>query len=210
LPDALHSAEFKLRGDVVPAQQLEKNVNDRLHILFSTSCNEFQHWQAEVVVSSAMRVGQRGKITQIVVGCDQREDKGVAMKDRVLTHSSGDADNLVSKEAWAKASVSKGNLEFTRLFAPSIEQAKKFPWYNKPWSFKYFLDNGNLTKDEIVVIIDPDEFFIQPLTVGHKKVCVLNVWLCTRSFTAPYTYSRSLSWAWRINTSRRLWTTRMV
>ena len=35
--------------------------------------------QCEVVVSSAMRVGQRGKITQIVVGCDEREDKGVAL-----------------------------------------------------------------------------------------------------------------------------------
>jgi hypothetical protein len=170
LPDALHSTEFKLRAEPqAGAKSHDKSINDRLHILFSTSCNEFQHWQAEVVVSSAMRVGQRGKITQIVVGCDEREDKGVAMKDRVLTHSSGAADNLVSQEAWAKAAVSKGSLKFNRLFAPSIEQAKKFPWYNKPWSFKYFLDNGTLEKDEIVAIIDPDEFFLAPLTIGHKR-----------------------------------------
>eukprot|EP00935_MAST-01C_sp_MAST-1C-sp1_P002169 g2169.t1 len=173
LPDAKHSDAFKLRSEAGGAAQEKSgpaNINDRLHILFSTSCNEFQHWQAEVVVSSAMRVGQRGKITQIVVGCDEREDKGVKLRARVLTHPTGDVENLVSGKDWAKSAAgSAGGVEFNRLFAPSIPQAKAFPWYNKPWSFKYFLMHGNITKDSIIVIIDPDEFFIEPLTIGHTR-----------------------------------------
>ena len=92
-----------------------------------------------------MRVGQRGKITQIVVGCDEREDKGVKLRARVLTHPTGDVENLVSGQDWAKSAAgSAGGVEFSRLFAPSIPQAKAFPWYNKPWSFKYFLMHGNI------------------------------------------------------------------
>jgi hypothetical protein len=133
LADGKDSDDFKLRSEPLHkkigakgAAAVSDDPNDRLHILFSTSCNEFQHWQAEVVVNSAMRVGQKGKITQIVVGCDEREDKGVDLKDRVLTHSQGDADNLVGQEKWA---MNAGNgIKFNRLFAPSIEQAKKFPW----------------------------------------------------------------------------------
>jgi hypothetical protein len=53
---------------------------------------------------------------------------------------------------------------------PRIVLTHSFCRYNKPWSFKYFLMHGNLEKDEIVVIIDPDEFFLEPLTIGHKKV----------------------------------------
>ena len=45
LPDAKHSDAFKLRSEAGGAAQEKSgsaNINDRLHILFSTSCNEFQ------------------------------------------------------------------------------------------------------------------------------------------------------------------------
>ena len=33
---------------------------DRIHIMFSTDCTSFQHWQAVLLLMSASRVGQRG------------------------------------------------------------------------------------------------------------------------------------------------------
>ena len=44
LPDAKHSDAFKLRSEAggVAEEKNTANINDRLHILFSTSCNEFQ------------------------------------------------------------------------------------------------------------------------------------------------------------------------
>ncbi len=44
--------------------------DDDVHVVFSTGCNLFQHWQAEVLLHSHLLVGQRGKITRIVSGCE--------------------------------------------------------------------------------------------------------------------------------------------
>ena len=50
-------------------------TEDDIHIVFSTGCNLFQHWQAEVVLYSHMKVGQKGKITRVVSGCDTEAEK---------------------------------------------------------------------------------------------------------------------------------------
>jgi len=39
--------------------------NDDIHVVFSTGCNYFQHWQAEVLLHSHLKVGQRGQITRV-------------------------------------------------------------------------------------------------------------------------------------------------
>ena len=57
------------------AEDNEKYTPDDIHIVFSTGCNLFQHWQAEVVLHSHMKVGQRGKITRVVSGCDTEAEK---------------------------------------------------------------------------------------------------------------------------------------
>ena len=94
--------------------------DDDIHIVFSTSCNEFQHWQTEVLLNTAKRVGQRGKITHIVVGCEEREDAGMAGKQRILTHAAGVADNIVSHAVWGKSS----NANFKLHFAPAVPEAR--------------------------------------------------------------------------------------
>jgi len=55
----------------------ETYTEDDIHIVFSTGCNLFQHWQAEVVLYSHLKVGQRGKITRVVSGCDTENQKRV-------------------------------------------------------------------------------------------------------------------------------------
>jgi hypothetical protein len=49
---------------------------DDIHIVFSTGCNLFQHWQAEVVLYSHMKVGQRGKSPVWCLGAIPRARRG--------------------------------------------------------------------------------------------------------------------------------------
>jgi hypothetical protein len=75
-----------------------------VHIVFSTGCNAYQHWQSEVLKSSAWNVGQRGPMTQIVVGCDVDAMKAAETSSMdARTSSGGDADRIVTKAQWEKS-----------------------------------------------------------------------------------------------------------
>ena len=139
-------------------------MDEDMHIVFSTSCNEFQHWQTEVLLNTAQRVGQRGKITHIIAGCEEREDAGMSGKVRHITHAAGENDNVVKDHIWRKSS----NPNFALHYAPAIPEAKEFPWFNKPWSFYHWMKSAK-PKERVIVLLDPDEFFLEALTQGDKK-----------------------------------------
>ena len=46
------------------------STKDEVHVIFSTDCMPYQDWQTLVIFHSAMRVGQKGKITRIASGCE--------------------------------------------------------------------------------------------------------------------------------------------
>jgi hypothetical protein len=80
-----------------------------------------------------------------------------------------------------------------RIFVPSIEEAREFPWYNKPWSYKFYADwlakHGGVS-NEVFAIIDPDEFFLKPLhNEGTKRsglICNMpEKYVATSSLPAP-------------------------
>jgi hypothetical protein len=82
------------------------------------------------------------------------------------TSSGGDADRTVGGTDWAKSAHSNVDLHF----APAVEEAARFPWFNKPWSFNHWVKNVKggwaSIKEDIIVIMDPDEFFLSPLKTG--------------------------------------------
>jgi len=82
-PEAVASGKF-----VVAAGE------DDINFVFSTSCNLFQHWQAQALLASAKKVGQRGHITRIVSGCNYEADKGLP-NSKHMTHPVGLNDQLV-------------------------------------------------------------------------------------------------------------------
>ena len=142
------------------------------HIVVSTGCNAFQHWQAEVLLNSAMHVGQCGSVTRIVVGCDKK------VTEVIRTHAGGAADELISADDLAKSTFPGLKLHF----APAIPEAREFPWFNKPWSFHHWLkEKGTSITERAITILDPDEFFLQPFTqrTGDKSADgfqMLNNW----------------------------------
>jgi hypothetical protein len=125
-----------------------------IHIAFTASCNNFQHWQTEVVLHSAQVVGFRGQITRIVVGCEKQVDAGAAH-----TYAPGELDEVVSIERWKRST----NALATLHMAPHPPFTKRFPWLNKAWGFYHWSQHGTLGAD-VVAIIDPDQFFLAPLT----------------------------------------------
>jgi hypothetical protein len=116
-------------------------------------------------------------LLQLIVGCDSREDAGMEGKERFLTHPAGAGDDVVTQKMWAHSNHPK----VTRLFVPFIEQAREFPWYNKPWSYSWFVKNHAndvIGPDDILAIIDPDEvdgMCISPLCVEKGKA---RRWVC--------------------------------
>jgi len=132
----------------------------KIHIIFSTGCNLFQHWQSEVLLNTAMKVGQCGRITRIVSGCEEREDEGEGTGKRWITHQGGKTDQLVPTTELKLSSHPNFEVHVT----PMVPESKEFPWWNKPYSIAHFSEHAKLKDDEIIVILDPDEFFIHALS----------------------------------------------
>jgi hypothetical protein len=177
---ALRGAAWDLNQALLRHRKHKSRVRERenapdpadVHIVFSTGCNEFQHWQSELLANTALRVGQQGKMTHIIVGCETREDAGMQGKARLLTHVAGEGDNVVSGNVWRQSSNPNVKLHF----APAVPEAKEFPWFNKPWSFYHWMKTAQ-PKESVIVIIDPDEFFLQPLTQGRRpRRDILSAW----------------------------------
>ena len=53
---------------------LTDHLGSRLHVVFSTDCGTFQHWQSYLLFYSALRIGQPGHVTRIASGCKDEEE----------------------------------------------------------------------------------------------------------------------------------------
>lgn len=53
--------------DVVPDE------DGQMHVVFSTDCSGYQNWQTLLLFHSAQVVGQKGRITRIASGCDEKQ-----------------------------------------------------------------------------------------------------------------------------------------
>jgi len=51
----------------------QDNGSRRVHVIFSTDCSTFQHWQSIVLYYSARAAGQQGPLTRIASGCTAKE-----------------------------------------------------------------------------------------------------------------------------------------
>jgi len=147
----------RFREDIVP------NADDRkLHIIFSSGCNYFQHWQSELLLASAHFVKQGGRITRVVSGCHDKSAEKVGHRHQTFPPGQND---LLVPFAELNRSV---NEDFGLYITPSFPGAKDFPWINKPSSIEHFILNARPELDRvgetIVTILDPDFVFLKPFT----------------------------------------------
>jgi len=114
-----------------------------IHVAFSTDCKAFQDWQSAMVWSSAALAGHIGPITRIASGCASK---------------SQEAELLHASKPWPNARV-----HFTPKFSTDTKTGREYHFYNKPRGILHWLTHGRPEAD-IIALIDPDQFFLRPLT----------------------------------------------
>jgi len=143
------------------------------HVVFSTDCSEYQHWQSFALFHSAKSSNQPGTVTRIASGCNPDQE------EQLLT--------------WhTKYIAPMGNNSFHLHFTPpfsSIQDeqgrpGKKYEFFNKPFGLLHYLEQyyiGSSSTDpkrssslqinshDILILLDPDQILIRPITQDTAK-----------------------------------------
>lgn len=135
----------------------------KLHVIFSTDCSEFQHWQSYLLFHSALQIKQPGHVTRIASGCTDEQAEYATQ--------------------WHKEHISdKMSKRFHLHLTPHFSSVKKedgsvggdYKFFNKPFGLRHWMENGvgmgvdkstgkPLDEDVVVILIDPDQILLRPL-----------------------------------------------
>lgn len=124
---------------------LNNDIDDSYHIVFSTGCSEFQDWQSIGVYSSAIAVGQKGIITRIASGCNPEQEKSIR---HAMSH--------LPKNCRVH-------------FAPNTKVRDHYnnvyKYANKPLGMMHWLTYADppIKPTSTIALVDPDFFFLRPL-----------------------------------------------
>ena len=118
-------------------QVSEEDSSSDIHIVFSTDCSFFQDWQSLLVFHTAVNVKQKGRITRIASGCDEKQQKEL---------------QALYSELYPQYWV-----HFTPDFKHDSKSGKKYDFYNKPYGIYHWLQHADppVPSGTIVVIITP-------------------------------------------------------
>ena len=117
--------------------------DDIVHIVFSTDCSGYQHWQSIVLWYAAQRAGHPGPVTRIASGCSQGEDR-----------------RRIAAE-WSQ--IDGGKNQFRVHFTPDMQLGGSYKYSNKPGGLKHWLQNAKIDENYIV-LLDPDMMPLLPIT----------------------------------------------
>jgi len=158
LPHRELNPNFKSLLTLEEDQALEIHEKDhtRYHIVFSTDCSPYQHWQSYLVFFSAMKLRQPGHVTRIASGCE--DDDAALMNDWFHEHIQGMSTRF--------------HLHLTPRFSGVKDENGKimgdYKFFNKPFGLKHWMEHAEHMSmsqiDDIVILIDPDMLLLRPLT----------------------------------------------
>uniref|UniRef100_A0A7S4ITR3 Uncharacterized protein n=1 Tax=Odontella aurita TaxID=265563 RepID=A0A7S4ITR3_9STRA len=136
---------------------------EKYHIVFSTDCSAYQHWQSYVLFYSALKIGQPGYVTRIASGCSEKEEKA-----EVEWHNKHIRGPMSDK--------------FGIHLTPHFSSVKKdgeivgdYEFFNKPFGMRHWMENGEgmgidpstgnmKNEDTIIVLLDPDHILLRPFS----------------------------------------------
>jgi peptidyl serine alpha-galactosyltransferase len=159
----------KSRLSLEEDEQLEYDAdNQRYHMIFSTDCSPYQHWQSYLVYYTAMNVRQPGHVTRIVSGCNPRE--------------------AIEMTKWFNERVQFMSKRFHLHLTPKFSEVRDetgqivgdYKFFNKPLGLKHWLEYFELLnfdeetgtfehEDDIVILIDPDMALMRPITMDFSN-----------------------------------------
>lgn len=156
--------------------EISQASEEDIHIIFSTDCSSFQHWQSYLLFYSAFRIKQPGKITRIASGCND-EDK-------------------VKELEWHKKHISsamseKYKIHFTPHFSAVKDENGKvkgdYKFFNKPMGLLHWFENGEdmgvdgdtgkvKSENTIVALLDPDMVLMKHLSAdfSNEKMVIVS------------------------------------
>lgn len=135
------------------------------HLIFSTDCSEFQHWQSYLLFHSALKVKQPGTVTRIASGCSDDEQR--RLQEWHLEHIS----NVMGEQFMVHFTP-----HFSGVKDENGETVGDYKFFNKPFGLRHWLENaiGFATpgssetalnqEDDVVILIDPDMLLLRPIT----------------------------------------------
>ncbi len=157
-------------NSVISAKEDAALAADPFHVIFSTDCSSYQHWQSYLVYYSAYKVRQPGHVTRIASGCNEEETAAI--------------------QEWFEKHVQPMSTRFHLTLTPKFSSVKNqttgeevgdYKFFNKPLGLKYWLENSayfHLTsqQDDIVILIDPDMVLMRPITsdFGNEQETVIS------------------------------------
>ena len=128
-------------GDGFDATGETDDDADAIHLVFSTDCGGYQHWQAISSWYASLAAGHRGPVTRIASGC--------------------------SAEQAAKIRAEFARIDRTgrlRLHAAPSTAIGGYKYSNKPGGLVHFLQHAPVDA-KFVALVDPDMLMIKPLTL---------------------------------------------
>lgn len=154
----------RMKLSIYEDPSLVANDRRKYHLIFSTDCSEFQHWQSYLLFHSALKVKQPGTITRIASGCSDNESKAARdWHDSHIKSIMGENFILHLTPHFSGVKDSEGNT------------VGDYKFFNKPFGLKHWLEHGigfetsgdetHLNnEDDVVILIDPDMILLRPIT----------------------------------------------
>jgi hypothetical protein len=152
----LLDVSFRVHGDpaTMSAESLDKVSGTQIfasavpeiadvHVVFSTDCSSYQHWQSIALWYAAQFAGQVGPITRVASGCSLLQQEVIA-------------------EEWRRIDRTG---TFRVHFTPPMELPGRYKYSNKPGGLLHWLHHAKPPIAEpFVALIDPDMLLYRPLT----------------------------------------------
>lgn len=151
------------------APEFDTDGKTRLHIVFSTDCSEYQHWQSYTVFFRAMKIGQPGHVTRIASGCTDKEAEAV---------------KAWHEEHVTNAMSSKFGVHFTPHFSAVKDEDGNvkgdYEFFNKPYGLEHWMENGEgmgidpatgnmKDEDMVIILLDPDQALLNPIGTDFSE-----------------------------------------
>lgn len=114
-----------------------------VHVVFSTDCSGYQHYQSIVSYYSIRRSGHLGPITRIVSGCTPSQQKEITNEFEKID-----------------STKQKLRLHFTQSFSL---KGKHYKYSNKPGGLYHWMNHTTI-EESVIALIDPDMMLLRPIT----------------------------------------------
>ena len=140
----LHQLESHSNEDSISTTNTHQTSKD-VHIVFSTDCSGYQHYQSILSYYCIQRSGHLGPVTRIVSGCNSNQQ-------------------IAIEQEFAKMTSGKTMQQQLRLhFTPSFSlKGKHYKYSNKPGGLYHWLNHTNID-ESIIALIDPDMCLLRPI-----------------------------------------------